>query len=409
MVIIIISAVVAVFENTNKPLKFITTDQYTIEVINSGTAIYIFGEIALGLARDVQKIINKNHNVTNVVLESPGGVVGESRRMKNIIQANQFDTYVHNFCMSACINLFASGKNRYLIEGANLGMHKYRMTSKNLSIHDAIIKEEQFIDLRFLKKQGVTQEFIKKMFKVDSEDMWFPSYYEIISSKLIQGIKKPSSFFDGSFNPQASSIIKSSFEETKVFKILKKNEPTLYFKAISEIVTLVNNGANIKEIQQYIRQAISPIFDKRLHLSRDVELIEFYNITLEINKKLLARDPFLCVKYNSPELYGPIDISGIFSILLLIEIDETIAKTYASSYMDNDLQYDSSIAKEVFLKAFNSLGDNAKYLGKSTQLSNKKEYYGYCDASIGILDYILHLNKESTVAALRYLVSETYK
>ena len=60
-----------------------------------------------------------------VVIEGPGGVLGEAILIGEEIRRRHLDTLVaaHHTCASACAVVFLSGQTRYLGPGASVGLH----------------------------------------------------------------------------------------------------------------------------------------------------------------------------------------------------------------------------------------------------------------------------------------------
>ena len=64
-----------------------------------------------------------------VHLDSPGGRVGEGKKLHALIRAHKLDTYVETSCQSACTLAFTAGRERILLKGATLGFHRGRLVS----------------------------------------------------------------------------------------------------------------------------------------------------------------------------------------------------------------------------------------------------------------------------------------
>jgi hypothetical protein len=62
---------------------------------------------------------------TLVVIDGPGGVLGEALRIGEEVRRRRLDTLVaaDRYCASACAVVFLSGRARYLGAGATVGLH----------------------------------------------------------------------------------------------------------------------------------------------------------------------------------------------------------------------------------------------------------------------------------------------
>ena len=59
-----------------------------------------------------------------VVLDSDGGQVAAAAQMAGLIRASGANTLVRNQCASACVLLFAAGKDKYISPGGRIGVHR---------------------------------------------------------------------------------------------------------------------------------------------------------------------------------------------------------------------------------------------------------------------------------------------
>ena len=149
--------------------------------------MYIDGIIDYGITDAVRKIIEANPKLSTIILESKGGQVYEGRGLSKLITKHGLDTYTYKECSSACATVFIGGKNRYLGGSGRLGFHQYKIENPAfwylLPLYD--IESEHEKDLVLFKLQGVKQTFLKKVFDLTSDKMWFPSHTELLDAAVI--------------------------------------------------------------------------------------------------------------------------------------------------------------------------------------------------------------------------------
>jgi uncharacterized protein YecT (DUF1311 family) len=94
----------------------------------AGVAIRATGVIEIGDAAKFQHLIPNasvdEKGLRRIILESPGGNVGEAMRIAKLIRANDFVTLVGGECASACgMILYPAGRYFMLLDGGKLGFH----------------------------------------------------------------------------------------------------------------------------------------------------------------------------------------------------------------------------------------------------------------------------------------------
>lgn len=164
---------------------------YTLTLEKNNTLIHLKGGLGIGVSQDVAKILKNNPNVKGIILDSKGGRIYEGRELSKLILFYGLDTYSLEGCYSAGTIAFIAGKNRFLGTGARLAFHQYKMGYKNLSPFVDVKKEEEK-DLRIFERQGIKQEFLKRLYDAAPNDLWYPTTDEMMSAGVIHGIVIPS-------------------------------------------------------------------------------------------------------------------------------------------------------------------------------------------------------------------------
>lgn len=150
--------------------------EYELEILGNRTVVSLSGDLGFGISDRLQALIEQNPSIDSITLDSPGGWVFEGISLNELIQRSALDTYVFNECSSSCALAFIAGEERHVLSGARLGFHTYRSVTStsrfDLDYH------KQAASVRFLQ-QGVSRDFVERMFEADPDSMWYPDQSEL--------------------------------------------------------------------------------------------------------------------------------------------------------------------------------------------------------------------------------------
>ena len=82
--------------------KYPPDGYFSIWLMEGGTEAILIGGIAHGVATELVKFINQTPKVRTIGFYSVGGRVSEAIKIRDIIRARKFDTYVYKQCLSSC-------------------------------------------------------------------------------------------------------------------------------------------------------------------------------------------------------------------------------------------------------------------------------------------------------------------
>ena len=89
-----------------------------MEMKVTGTQLALSGPIAGDEVAKFRDLLEEHPKVDTIVLrDSPGGRVATAMRMGELIYERGFRTAVSGFCMSACVIVFAGGRERHFATG----------------------------------------------------------------------------------------------------------------------------------------------------------------------------------------------------------------------------------------------------------------------------------------------------
>ena len=149
-----------------------------------GRTAELSGDIDYQRRDALHRTLAEQPQVTRIVLQSNGGLVYAARNIAQIIEAQRLDTHVEGVCSSACTLVFAAGRNRTMGSNAKLGFHAYGKVSKfHLLSVDA--EEEQDKDAAFLRRRGISEAFLAKIYAGSIDTLWQPDRQELIEAGVL--------------------------------------------------------------------------------------------------------------------------------------------------------------------------------------------------------------------------------
>lgn len=137
-------------------------------------ALFISGKIGAASASWFRDRLDEAHLAAGdtVVMSSPGGDLDQAVIMGEIIRSKGLVTAVGivdasgkvspSYCASACVLVYAGGKNRLGVEGSKLGVHRFVMFGRG---EDPVAETQRTTGmlLSYVTKMGVSASFVEAM------------------------------------------------------------------------------------------------------------------------------------------------------------------------------------------------------------------------------------------------------
>ena len=134
-----------------------------------------------------------------VLLSSQGGALDQAAIMGEIIRARGLVTAVGTadasgkiraaYCASACVLVYAGGKDRYGIEGSRLGVHRFT-TATQVSDPLAEAQRIQGMVLNYMTKMGVSSKIVEAMSQT-SEIRWLSPKEALAMNLITRQVGRP--------------------------------------------------------------------------------------------------------------------------------------------------------------------------------------------------------------------------
>jgi hypothetical protein len=163
---------------------------YRLVLESGGLRLHISGDLDVGITNAARSLLEKNPQISSVVLESPGGQIYEGRGLSKLFTEYQLDTYTYQECSSACVTAFVGGPQRYLGAEAKLGFHQYKIESSPYQLLFALYdtQAEQKRDLALFKARKISPVFLNKIFDKPGNQIWFPAHSELLEARVVHFI-----------------------------------------------------------------------------------------------------------------------------------------------------------------------------------------------------------------------------
>lgn len=375
---------------------------YTLELKKDNTIIHLAGGLGFGASRDVSKLLKENTKVSSIILDSAGGRLYEGRELAKIITKNSLDTYSLKGCFSACVTAFIAGKNRYLATGANLALHEYSSSYGNL-LTSTDLKAEQEKDLRSFQRQGVSKDFLDRLFAAASDDLWYPTLDELIGANVIHGVINASDLSPIQYKLTKSDI-EDAFMELSFFKAIKKYDLETYNKIIEEFNLQIKKGASKIELQHSAVKYLNVVAGPALSRTSTHALMQFGKAIIHTLRLIEKEDPFLCIKFLHPAQYGAVSAPKYLSDDQMMPMLEALNQVIVDAYENKGPAINVALAESTIHEITTTMGDNANYI-EPTGLQNREDYKRTCDASIEFYELIMAEEKDVAGNLMRYLFS----
>jgi len=146
------------------------------------------GKFSYGISKDFEQVLDESPQVKTITFFSQGGLEYEARNISSIIKERGLNTYVPEYCVSACTSAFIGGKKRQMSSKALLGFHQGKSALNNNKFSEEEAKDNLYDTIKFYKQNGIDKEFVKRFNRIPVEELWYPRDEELLKSGVITGV-----------------------------------------------------------------------------------------------------------------------------------------------------------------------------------------------------------------------------
>jgi hypothetical protein len=190
IVLVIILATVQLVDRVSKryllPVDLSGFETKLLETRLDGQVVVIQGPLSYTENTSLKATLKVFASAQTVLLESDGGNIFAARALAFTIAENGLATRVDGMCFSACTLAFMAGRPRVLGPNGRLGFHSYAFDSI-LRLQTVDVKEQETKDRVFFVEQGLSNQFIDRIFATPPTELWQPSRADLIAGGVIDG------------------------------------------------------------------------------------------------------------------------------------------------------------------------------------------------------------------------------
>ena len=183
-----------------------------------GHDVRLSGELGEGVARRLAVLLAEHPDVSRIHLTSEGGIADEGQALGDVIAAHRLDTFVPDYCVSACTLAFIRGRQRLMLEDARLGFHAPYEEGLFGAMYRGDASEQRAAYLA----AGLAPDFVDAALKVDPAGIWYPPFDRLKASGVVTAsvdhYQLPDSNLDGAVTLDgARALILHNFPIMSVF------------------------------------------------------------------------------------------------------------------------------------------------------------------------------------------------
>ena len=146
------------------------------------------GKFSYGISKDFEQVLDENPQVKTITFFSQGGYDHEARKISLIIKERELNTYVPEYCVSACVTAFIGGQKRQMSSKALLGFHQGKDALNNNKFSEEEAKDKLYDTIKFYKQNGIDKEFVKRFHRIPVEELWYPRDAELLKQGIVTEI-----------------------------------------------------------------------------------------------------------------------------------------------------------------------------------------------------------------------------
>lgn len=285
----------------------------SLRVMNQGTEVELSGGFDFGASVKLAEVLADNPNIKTIHLNSVGGRIIEAKKLALMVKNNNLVTYSKTECLSACPIVFLAGKARLLAEEAKLGFHSASFGG----VSGSDIAELNSELLALYEQAKVPDFFVKKVAKINANDMWKPSTDELIRAGIVDKIVDSGNYaLSGVSDWRNPTTLDSELQKHELYQNLKKFDHQGYEIIRDSMVVSIKDGTPLNTVTANTNDYL---YVERLNyymqLAGDAEVIQYMQSQVKQMEYLQNEYPEKCAYYTYPDVFDSNLGSDISSLL----------------------------------------------------------------------------------------------
>ena len=163
-----------------------TTPPITVE------AVIISGQLENGDAKKVAELIDKikqtddSQQIRRLLIQSPGGLVGEAMEMGELLRANGFEVFIPKelSCVSACVLVLAGGATRTIVGKVGIDIPHFLRAAGPGDDVPKLLAETKTIMRNYFLAMGIAEDLADAMFALPTGVVHYLSQDELMQYRL---------------------------------------------------------------------------------------------------------------------------------------------------------------------------------------------------------------------------------
>ena len=383
-----------------------------VELSADGKVLYLIGGLEEGSYLRFARLLRSSARVETVYLASPVGRMLEGMLIGNLVHHRGLRTYVGYACSSACVLIFAAGRERILGGEAALGLHQSYIMAKDGGIPTAnsyespesldamlagpgrafILSDGDDVWVNRLRRIGASDEFIRHVLATAANDMWYPSQDELLAQHLATSVAATELYRAPPGIGRSMDEVRAKMLELAVWQVLKAHEAERFEGQVLKVWRFGNSGMDWLVAEAIARSELLDGVADRIARAPDALLGEFVSYFAGRARSERARNYSMCL----PVHHGDRPASEIARDLVDEDADRLVV-----ALLNNSLWQELDDAE----RAQKALRKNAARIGRSGAVTSydAKNEFGYCKIGLQMFEAIDTLDAKRRLAAGRAL------
>gem|GEM_PF-829315 len=361
-----------------------------------GDMLALRGTLGEGSSDSFVEFIKTSPQVNTVILNSPGGRLLEAQKIADLLKTKGLDTYVEEQCASACTYIFLAGKDRAATPNAQIGFHQPNFPG----VHGREKEQATQAMLNRYRQASLPEQFIERIGRTSSDDMWYPSREELLEAGVITrtslGGEASVTVYSGM---DTREEIMETLRKARVWRLYEQRHPGKMDEVADLIWKMKQQGAKQQDLQNAVQSLIKQEYTGALKTAPDALLAEYGNLLVDELKAASDISAEACAKL----VKGQLDIHRTLPPNLIMRDRELMEKVISTK--EHGKSY--SMRTPEFASAATRLMNNMTPLHKkiTEDLSAfDKQPALQCEAVTALYQNIQRLNEKDRHVVLSGLV-----
>jgi len=280
--------------------KDVLGDNIEVKTAPDGKSVILVGFLHLGAADRVRQALDAAPQAKKLVLTSPGGRLQEGELLANLVRTRHLDTYVDEYCASACTYAFLAGHERAATPQARIGFHRPYSPFGGKTI-DAIAGDDM---MERYREAGLPDWFVKRVSETPSESVWYPTEQQLADAKVVTEVSLGGETSRFALMKDRDSLLQVVRREP-IFLAYDRRFPGTIDKVVDQGWAVQQRGGNDGEVMTAMRAVTAATLPALLRETDAKDLERFGRLVLTELNAARAVSPLACVQVTE----GTLDIT----------------------------------------------------------------------------------------------------